>query len=65
MELRFIGTDGSMGLTTGKVYHVEFHTAGRTGGKGYLRALIYDCGKCIVECPYSSIKAFTRNWEEV
>lgn len=63
MTFRFIGTDGSMGLVTGKLYRAELQTRGRTGGEGYLWARVYDCGKYLVDCPYSSIKAFTQNWE--
>ena len=53
MKLKFIGTDGSMGLKHGQVYDVYIYTKR---------------GKIIVAwdpnhwCPYSSPQALAENW---
>ena len=65
MTFRFIGTDDSMGLVNGKLYHLALQTMGRTGGREFLWVRVYDCGKYLVDCPYLSFKAFTDNWEAV
>ena len=54
MKLRFIGTDGSMGLKHGGVYDVYIHTIGP-----YIE-LIFKGGKT---CPYESPQALAANWE--
>lgn len=57
MLLRFIGTDGSMGLKKGQVYIVRISTT--------LEHIIVkwtgvdSCGSC----PYSSPQTFAANWE--
>ena len=58
MNLRFIGTDGSLGLRNGAMYKVKLITAGK-----YLIATINTefCGK--ISCPYGSVQAFAKNWE--
>lgn len=53
MKLKFIGTDGSMGLKHGQIYDVYIYTKR---------------GKIIVAwgpnhwCPYSSPQALAENW---
>ena len=53
MQLRFIGSDKSLGLRKGAVYKVK----------------IYDSLNCIIVmwdtglCPYSSPQSFAKNWE--
>ena len=55
ISLRFIGTDGSMGLRKGHVYKVKIFTR-----YGYIYV---DWGSRA--CPYSSISSFLRNWKEI
>lgn len=54
MLLKFIGADGSMGLTKNRVYLVETYSSHGCiwveWGPGY-------------RCPYSSPKALAANWE--
>lgn len=61
IRLRFIGTDGSMGLRTGKVYSVSIYTK---LGDIVVNWSIEDTtgNKC---CPYSSLKTLCKNWESV
>ena len=53
--LRFIGTDGSMGLRKNNVDVVKIYTKNRS--------ICVNWGKNV--CPYSSISSFLRNWEEI
>jgi len=52
MKLVFIGTDGSMGLTTGKTY-----TARVTSDERYIW-VSWNKGSCC----YSSPQTFAKNW---
>ena len=58
MKLKFIGTDGSLGLQHGKTYEVNLKTAGR-----YLIARIQTGWISETICPYGSVQAFAKNWE--
>lgn len=55
MNLRFIGSDGSMGLKYGKVYKVKF----RPGSRIEITWFPF-----LKYCPYASLAAFCRNWED-
>ena len=55
MKLRFIGSNGSMGLIRGHVYDVEIRTVDR-----YI-CVIFEDGRT---CPYETIRAFTDNWHD-
>lgn len=64
MFLRFIGANGSMGLTYGEVYEVRIKTK-----NDYIWVIIpmfqfrdKVFGKW--ECPYSSPQSFAANWEK-
>ena len=59
--LRFIGTEGSMGLHLGHVYPVRL-LSGR-GSQDSLVAAIEICDGGTRFCPYSSSAAFFLNWE--
>lgn len=54
MRLKFIGTDGSMGLTHGKTYTVQIYSAG-----GYIYV---DWG--MNRCPYGSPQDVADNWKK-
>lgn len=54
MLLRFIGTDGSMGLKRGNIYNCSIATRGND---------IWVSWSWLCECPYSSISALAANWE--
>lgn len=56
MKLRFIGQDGSMGLKHGEVYNVLI------SGKDRLVLSWYPFK---TSCPYGSLAALCRNWEDV
>ena len=58
MNLKFIGTDGSMGLKHGEVYEVSVHC---TFKDEVIRVKWYKHPNSI-ECPYSSPAAFAANW---
>lgn len=57
MKLKFIGTDGSMGLKYGNVYKVHVRSNDKYIilfiEKNFLRGL---------ECPYDTPQAFAKNW---
>lgn len=57
MRLKFIGTNGSLGLKHGETYKIELKT-----GETYILAYIYN-GTNIIPCPYSSPQTFAANWE--
>lgn len=58
ITLRFIGTDGSMGLRKGQAYMVRIYTKfGRI-------VVSWGVGENEV-CPYSSLKTLCENWESV
>lgn len=52
MRLRFIGTDGSMGLRRGQVYRLAVQPF--RDGVRIVSPIV---------CPYASDAAFWRNWE--
>ena len=57
MYLKFIGTDGSMGLRNGHVYYVVLE---------YNRGLFWVVIPKFfnqIDCPYETINAFAKNWE--
>ena len=63
MKLKFIGTNGSMGLSHGAVYNVNVRTVRHfiwveieSSENGYFRTW---------RCPYSSPQSFSENWESV
>lgn len=58
MKLRFIGTDGSMGLRNGHVYKVNVRSSGK-----YIIVFIEKNFLHRMECPYGSPQAFAKNWE--
>ena len=60
MELKFIGTDGSMGLKHGEVYDVSVVSL---YSETHITVKWYDStqGKGVC-CPYSSPAAFAANW---
>lgn len=60
MWLRFIGKDGSMGLTHGTVYHCTIKTMG-----GYIWVRWNDKDIKDPSFPYKSFKEFLSEWEEV
>ena len=55
LKLKFIGTNGSMGMTTGQIYtcRVDFDSDGLVQ--------MYEP----IICPYSSVRAFYQNWGKV
>lgn len=62
MRLRFIGTNGSMGLANGKVYEVQVNS-----DENYIWVVIPDFEFRektfeIWKCPYSSPDSFAANW---
>lgn len=59
MKLRFIGTDGSMGLRHGEIYKVQIFSSGE-----YIVVKIFR-GKEPYGCPYSSLAKLCENWEDV
>lgn len=59
MKLKFIGTDGSMGLRHGETYKVRVFSSGE-----YIVVEVYrDNGA--YGCPYSSLANLYKNWEDV
>ena len=62
MYLKFIGTDGSMGLKHGDIYDVYIETVCRFSGQ-ILWTRIYTNGSFYIGCPYSSPQSFSANWE--
>lgn len=64
MYLKFIGADGSMRLTHGKVYDVRIETKNDCIWviipKFEFRDKIFGVWKC----PYSSPQSFSANWEK-
>ena len=58
MKLRFIGTDGSLGLKHGAIYNVTLKTIDR-----YVVAIIKTGWISETICPYGSMQAFAKNWE--
>lgn len=58
ITLRFIGTDGSMGLRKGKTYLVRIYTK--------LGRIVVNWGNTEnTVCPYSSLETLCENWESV
>ena len=61
MRLKFIGTDGSMGLEYGKVYDCQIESIAP-----YVYVTWIDWERAVqVRCPYSSLRALLANWEEI
>ena len=58
MKLRFIGTDGSLGLKHNRVYDVSLKTI-----KGYVVAVIKTGWVSDTMCPYETMQTFAKNWE--
>lgn len=58
MKLRFIGTDGSLGLQHGKKYEITLKTFDQ-----YVVAIIKTGWLSDTICPYGSMQAFAKNWE--
>jgi hypothetical protein len=63
MRLRFIGANGSMGLTNGKVYEVQVNSVEKLylGCNFGLEFSEKTFGTW--KCPYSSPESFAANWE--
>ena len=59
MNLKFIGTDGSMGLKHGEIYDVVVETR---RGSSVILVNWYYLGAHIDGCPYSSPAAFAADW---
>lgn len=57
MKLRFIGTDGSMGLQHGRIYEVTFRN-----DKKCIVLIIKTGWLDDVICPYGSPQALAKNW---
>lgn len=62
MRLRFVGANGSMGLTSGVVYEVQVKSEGK-----YIWFLIpnFESSEKTFgtwKCPYSSPESFAANW---
>lgn len=55
MKVKYIGMDGSMGYKTGETYIVSLKTSGK---------YILLCCEGHKICPYSSLNALLKNWEE-
>ena len=58
---KFIGQDGSLGLRKYSVYYIRL----RKKLFGKLVAYIEVGYKTIITCPYTNIKTFNENWEEI
>lgn len=59
IRLRFIGTDGSMGLKRGRIYLASVYTM-----RGYI-CVTWGENNPNKVCPYSSLKTLCENWESV
>lgn len=57
MELKFIGTDGSMGLEHGKVYDVNIQSK-----KGFIWVEVKNGIFKKWKCPYESPQSLSANW---
>lgn len=57
MRLKFIGKDGSLGLTHGEYYKVSLYTANRMLVAYIHTGFLFDT--C---CPYETLNAFAKNW---
>ena len=58
MKLRFMGEDGSMGLTNGQVYDCIIESR-------YDNVWVIWLTDNPGSCPYTSLKVLLHNWEEV
>ena len=58
MYLKFIGEDGSMGLSHGRIYDVQVKTK-----NNYIWVIIPNILFDVWKCPYSSPQSFAKNWE--
>lgn len=63
MFLKFIGADGSMGLTHGKTYDVDVKTKGKYIWVTIPKLEVREKVLKKWECPYSSPQTFSANWE--
>lgn len=61
--LRFVGSDGSMGLERGEVYGCEVTGFGTGNGWLYLSVWREGSEHEPVTVPYRSIKTLMENWE--
>ena len=59
MNLKFIGTDGSMGLKHGEIYDTSITSAFEDG---YIFVKWLDHDDVFRKCPYSSPASFASNW---
>ena len=57
MILRFIGTDGSMGLQNNRIYEVKVNFL-----QNEIWIEVYAGFFQKVYCPYETINAFAKNW---
>lgn len=69
MFARFIGKNGSMGLTKGAIYDIELKTINSfifVSWKVYEESALFGFLSAHEKtCPYGSFKKFTENWEVV
>lgn len=68
MKARFIGKDGSMGLTHGNVYEIVLYDIGGQPIVSWRCMRISKFGMPLFykeSCPYSSFKTLAENWEVV
>lgn len=62
-RLRFIGTDGSMGLTHGRVYDVKLTVKGNWLWVSWTPHGPWPTsGEPLRACPYETTQAFANNW---
>lgn len=62
MRLRFIGANGSMGLTSGVVYEVQVKSEGNYIGVMIPNFEFSEKTSGTWKCPYSSPESFAANW---
>ena len=58
MRLKFTGTNGSLGLEHGRVYHVRIYSESNRIWLAINRNSFFD----IISCCYDSPQGFAKNW---
>jgi hypothetical protein len=64
MEARFIGANGSMGLTHGRVYLLRIEKSTSTFNR-IIRTAIFNGDAEAKFCPYESIESLLINWDNL